>query len=277
VFFFDNALILLMKTNVFLKQVCNMKHFFKYILILLFLLKISSNALAQKEIATHSNAWTNYFGNHRLTDKWGIHSEYQWRRNDFYTHWQQSLLRFGIEYYLNAETTLTLGYGLIKTYPYGNQPINHDVLENRIWQQLNLKNKIGKVEIFHRYRFEQRFLDNWVVYNSLELEQTDDLFRQRFRYRFLMNLPINNDEMIDNTFFINFNNELFIGFGKGISTNIFDQNRLSSSIGWKMNKNINFQVGYLNQYIQKSDGLKQERNHTLITAFTYNLDFRKTN
>jgi hypothetical protein len=28
-----------------------------------------------------------YFGNHRLSDRWGLHTEYQWRRADLFNHW----------------------------------------------------------------------------------------------------------------------------------------------------------------------------------------------
>jgi len=35
------------------------------------------------------------------------------------------------------------------------------------------------------------------------------------------------------------------------------------------------QVGYMNQFVVKTDGLKMERNHTLWISTTYNLDFTK--
>jgi hypothetical protein len=38
---------------------------------------------------------------------------------------------------------------------------------------------------------------------------------------------------------------------------------------------MNLQVGYMNQFIEKSDGNHKEDNHTLQFAITYNLDFTK--
>jgi hypothetical protein len=66
-----------------------------------------------------------------------------------------------------------------------------------------------------------------------------------------------------------------MGFGNGIVKNILDQNRLYFALGYRVNKNFNAQLGYLNHRVIKSDGLRQENNHTLQTSLTYNLDFSK--
>jgi hypothetical protein len=88
-------------------------------------------------------------------------------------------------------------------------------------------------------------------------------------------VPLNTKTMQDKTLFLNVNNEIFLGFGKGIGKNVLDQNRFNLSLGWRFNTNFNIQIGYLNQYIIKIDGIKTERNHTLLTGITYNFDFSK--
>jgi len=74
---------------------------------------------------------------------------------------------------------------------------------------------------------------------------------------------------------MNVNDEVFLGFGQGIAKNILDQNRFICTLGYQFNKDFSFQLGYLNQFVIKADGLRIERNHTLWTALTYNLDFTK--
>jgi hypothetical protein len=101
------------------------------------------------------------------------------------------------------------------------------------------------------------------------------VFRQRARYRFLVTVPLNRKEMVNNTLFFSTYDEPFLGFGKGIGKNILDQNRLYFALGWRFNSNCNFQLGYMNQYVVKKDGIQVERNHTLQIGFTYNLDLRK--
>ena len=47
--------------------------------------------------------WYAYTGTFNINKKWGIHTEYQWRRDNIITDWQQSLLRTGINYKVNQK------------------------------------------------------------------------------------------------------------------------------------------------------------------------------
>lgn len=234
---------------------------------------------AQNEFSDQEHAWINYLGNHKISNKFSIHTEYQWRRAGGFQNWQQSLMRLGVDYTLNPNVSLTAGYAWIVNFPYGDQPVLTQYSENRIWQQLNLKGKIETkfrtFDIQHRYRLEQRFIENYFKNSSGNIEKGDNLFRKRVRYRAMVFIPLSKKTMKDKTLFLNLNNEIFLGFGKGIGKNILDQNRFNAAIGWRFNSNFNIQIGYLNQYIVKSDGIKVERNHTLLTGITYNLDFTK--
>jgi hypothetical protein len=230
---------------------------------------------AQKEIVSQQNAWVMYTGNHQLSNKWGVHTEYQWRRSDGFSQWQQSLLRIGVDYYAKSSLQLTAGYGWIKSFPYGQQPIPKAFNEHRIWEQAIIKSPIGRVDIQHRYRLEQRFLEDWMSdASNTNWTMNGYNVRQRLRYRLFAAVPLSRKEWSDNTLFLALYDEPFLGFGKGIGKNILDQNRLYFALGWRFNKDLNVQIGYLNQYIVKSDGVKAERNHTLQIGLTYNVDFR---
>jgi len=50
---------------------------------------------------------------------------------------------------------------------------------------------------------------------------------------------------------------------------------LNFALGWRFNKDFNVQVGYLNQFIEKADGIRNERNHTLLISTVYNFDLTK--
>jgi hypothetical protein len=246
------------------------------ILILICLLFLFDHSLhAQKEIAAQTHGWIMYFGNHRISEQWGIHSEYQWRRHDLFNIWQQSLMRLGVDYY-GENAQYTVGYGWIKSFEYGDQPIQHDYNEHRIWEQLILKNKVGRVEFNHRYRLEQRFLEQWKKNDTGDFYADGYVLRNRIRYRFLITIPLSRTEMKDQTLFLSIYDEPFLQFGKGIAKNILDQNRLYFALGWRFTKDFNIQLGYLNQYIVKTDAVKAERNHTLQVGVTCNLDFRKS-
>jgi len=242
---------------------------------LLILFLLNSSFFSQKEISTQNHAWLSYAGNHKISKKMSIHTEYQWRRNDGFKNWQQSLTRVGFDYLGSANYTASLVYGWIVTYPYGEQAIAHQFNEHRITEQFNTKSQHGRFELQHRYRLEQRFLENYIKNQDGSFTRGDNLFRQRVRYRAMVLVPLSRKEMLDNTLFLNINNELFLGFGKGIGKNILDQNRMNFALGWRFHKDFNIQAGYLNQFVVKADGIKMERNHTFLLSTVYNIDFTK--
>jgi hypothetical protein len=232
----------------------------KVFLIATLLLNITLNA--QKLIDDQLHGWVVYQGNHKLNSKFDLHTEYQWRRADGFNDWQQSLARVGLDYKLNPNCTISGGYGWIISYPYGSQPIAAQTNENRLWQQVNLKAQYGAIQIQHRYRLEQRFIDT--------------IFRQRIRYRAQCIIPLQKTYIAQGKgLFMNVNDEVFLGFGKGIGKNILDQNRFIAAVGYKFSPKMNIQMGYLNQFVIKSNGIQMERNHTLWTSVVYNLDFSK--
>ena len=235
----------------------------------------SSMIFAQKNISNQYHAWALYTGTHKITDKVNFMTEYQWRRADGFQHWQQSLLRLGIEYVINPKISVMVGYGWIKTFPYGTQPVLHDFNEHRVFEQVNLKDKLGRFELQHRYRIEQRFIEQYAKNSSGEVVQVDPVFRNRIRYRATVMVPLSRKEMTDNTLFLNVNDELFVGIGEGIAKNPIDQNRFIAALGWRFNALTNVQGGYLNQFVIKSNATDMERNHSLWVSMVYNLDFSK--
>ena len=92
----------------------------KKIIFLLSIVFITKLNFAQKEIVNQQHAWITYQGNHKLTSKIGLHTEYQWRRADYFQHWQQSLLRIGVDYHMHPNAFFTAGYGNIITFKYGD-------------------------------------------------------------------------------------------------------------------------------------------------------------
>lgn len=233
---------------------------------LVVLLGAASLVFGQKQIADQQNSWFMYFGNHRLSERLSVHTEYQWRREGLGKTWQQSLLRLGLDYHSDPANILSAGYGWIVSFPYGEQPISETFTEHRLWEQWISTHRAGRLYVNHRYRLEQRFLER----------PAEDryVFRQRIRYRLLLTYALGSRDLQDDQFFLAAYGEPFLGFGKGIGKNILDQNRLYLALGYRFNARSNIQIGYMNQYIVKPDGILQERNHNLQVGITHNLDLR---
>jgi hypothetical protein len=230
-----------------------------------------------RQTSHQSHSWLMFFGNHRLTDKWSLHTEYQWRRAEGIKDWQQSLARIGIDYRVKDNVIVSGGYGHIVTYPYGDFPVAATFIEHRAWEQLMLSHHSGRVIFQHRYRLEQRWLENMIKTPTQSYTRDGFLYSNRFRYKFTLTIPLNKAKISQGSVFTVLYDEPFLSFGKNIKYNIFDQNRLYAAVGYQLNSHANIQAGYLNQIILKPAGNKQEMNHTLQAALTWNLDLRKKN
>lgn len=231
--------------------------------------------LAQKTISDQDHGWIMFFGNHRLTNKFSLHTEYQWRRADGFSTWQQSLTRLGLDYKLADNLTVTAGYGYIVTWPYGDQPVAMKFHEHRLWQTLTLTQRAGRLYFNHRFRLEQRWVENVVTAAGVPPTVDGYLFKERIRYRFLVNVPITKKNLEPGVLFASVYDEPFLQFGHHFGANYLDQNRLYGALGYVVNSHCQVQAGYMLQTVIKNDGFRAERNHTLQLALTYNFDFRK--
>lgn len=178
--------------------------------------------------------WLLYFGNKKINSNWNWHHEVQYRNYDAVGDLEQLLLRTGIGYNLTENNNnVLLGYGFIHSQNYiENTDEKFNVNEHRIYQQFITKQKITRILIQHRYRFEQRFIE--------------DDFKLRFRYFLAFNIPLNEKEMLDKTFYLSAYNEVFLNS----KSNVFDRNRLYGGMGYKLNSKIRFEIGYMNQFFE---------------------------
>ena len=215
----------------------------------------------------NQNGWYMYFGDHKVSEKWGLHTELQIRRHNYLKDPQQLLIRTGVNYNLTDNAMFTLGYGFIETYPYGEFPAADDFLEHRIYEQLQLKGNLARVGLAHRYRLEQRWVQSPVT--------SDYTYLNRARYMLRATLPLIGTSTEAKEPYLAAYDEIFVGFGNNIQRNIFDQNRAYLALGYKISDAASVEVGYLNHIVQKASGNIFEHNHTLQVGLTYNIDFRK--
>ncbi len=242
----------------------------------------SLNSFAQNNrLNTNTNiGWYNYFGTFKLSKKIGVHTEYQFRRNKVITEWQQSLLRVGINYQLNPKIQLRLGYAWIETFPYGEYSINgmgKDFTEHRLFQMATITDKVSIVDLSHRFMLEQRWVGR---YSNMNLTKEDEFpLLNRFRYMIRAQLPLKGKEIKDKTPYVAFYDEVFIGFGKNVNANVFDQNRLGILLGYRFTKNVRIEGGFLNQTLQFGRQINQQNvfqsNSGLIVNANFNFDLIK--
>ena len=150
----------------------SMKRFSRFMLIMLVL---PLSLLSQHK---DTGNWLMYFGMNKLSDKFSIHTEVQYRNHTVApVNIEQLLLRTGLNYHFSEKAFITAGYAYIASHQFESEQTNPESKEHRIWQQFILTNNLGRVKFEHRYRIEQR----WV----------NSDFRNRFRYRLMLFVPLN--------------------------------------------------------------------------------------
>ncbi len=209
---------------------------------------------AQNRLSTNQTViWLNQFHTINIDKHWAVLAEYQWRRTDGLKNWQQSLLRGGIQYKFNNGLSVLAGYAWAETFPYGDYPpkASQAFPEHRIYQQVAWGDNIGRVILQHRGRLEQRFL------GVLDPTATDGRsitkwnYLNRVRYQLKVIVPISNATLADKTLYAAAFDEIFIGFGKNVNANIFDQNRVGAMLGYKLNKFFSVEMVGFNQTLQQ--------------------------
>ncbi len=211
-----------------------------------------SLGIAQQRISDNNNkGWYTILGTIKFAPKWSVHLEYQWRRDNYITNWQQSLLRTGINYQLHENVIVRLGYAWIETFPYGDYPINKfgkQFTEHRTYQVITTNQKIGRFDLSNRYMIEQRWL---ATYNNAGSTKPDNwTYLNRIRYMGRIQTALKGKTITDKTPYAAVYDEIMIGFGQNVGQNIFDQNRLGLLLGYRFNKQVRIEGGYFNQILQ---------------------------
>ena len=179
--------------------------------------------------------WLVYIGSKQLNEKWNLHHEVQYRNYDAIGDLEQLLLRSGLGYTFSNKSNLLLGYGYILSENYvGNSNDKVAVNEHRIFQQFITKQRLGKLGLQHRYRFEQRFVESD--------------YKMRFRYFLGLSYPLCSFGDSGKQLYASAYNEIFLN----TKTSVFDRNRVYGGLGYKFSKKVKVELGYMNQFFENS-------------------------
>lgn len=243
--------------------------------ILLILSLLSWQALQaqnSRQTVEEEQVWFAYFNQTRLTDKWGIWFDAHFRTTEhFIKEPSKAIGRLGLMYYLNDDLKFTNAYAFINHFPEeGHAHVSQP--EHRIWHQLQLHSKYGKVRTMQWLRLEERFRRN--IKNDNELAD-GYRFDWRIRANFLLNIPLSKKGIVPHSFSAVVNDEIFVNLSKNNVYNIFDQNRFFVGLAYNFNTHSNLQFGYMNVYQQLASGNKYKNINSLRVFFFQNLDLRK--
>jgi hypothetical protein len=209
----------------------------------------------------------------KLHKKITVGNELHIRRDDWSMKPLQILERPYLTYHANQNLDLTVGGSYYRIYSAEPIPTDYDFNEFHFWEQVTLKHQMGeKVKIAHRYRIEQRFIDHMSFDStSATWVKTGTDFKNRFRYRMLVNFPIykiNDQQKI----YSNLYNELWMSMTNYLFFSGFLRNRLYAGVGWQYNKQGSVELAFMNQFDAVSGGRYLSRNIIMLTL-NYSFDF----
>lgn len=219
----------------------------KLILSTVFLLGIIGKLFAQTQY--QNSGWFMFVNNTKFNEKWGLQFDAQVRSADDWDHVRNTLIRPALQYFINKDHNVALGYLWQTTQNQVEGTSNTFLHEHRIFEQYIFNHKLSSIFASHRVRVEQRFIER----------TNGDVFAQRFRYFFRLIQPLQKTAAtFDQGAFVALQNEVFLNFQNKdrINKSVFDQNRLYLAGGYRFSKKVDLEIGYMNQAV------KNTTNHT---------------
>ena len=206
-------------------------------------------AIVQQSVG-QTNTLGNWFtlnGKYQLSEKGTLFNNSSYRTYEVVHNTQQFITHTGYQYAPIKKLKLSAAYAYAVNSPVNKPEGYAKSHENRIWEQIAYESTIGRLKIENRARFEQRFVE----------KRDLTTYTNRYRYRVGATLPINNKTVTDKTFFIISNYELFYTKGE----KLFDVTRFDAYVGYRFNKTITLQSGYL---VNSKLAQKDQRINTVL-------------
>jgi hypothetical protein len=167
--------------------------------------------------------------------KWQFQNDIQYRSFNYGSDLEQLMQRGGIGYNITDKNNNILqGYAFIRSGEIGtkNQSDEDLLYELRFYQHFITNQLFGRFYITHRYRLEERFLQ--------------EQFKVRFRYFLNIKFTFSESELQNRTLYAALYNEIFINGQE----NIFDRNRLYGALGFAFTPSTRVEIGAMSQIYQ---------------------------
>lgn len=221
--------------------------------------------------------WLGTYLNARISEKFFWAGELHFRTEGFEDtpylgRMGQIYNRHGIKYVHSKKFSATVGGVLRLNFSPspGNPDFNNLVLEPRLWHEYVFALPLGRAMVYHRIRIEHR----WSKSNRINDENY--IFRNRWRYKFYMKIPLNSQKLEPGTFYFSPDIELIMQSGKPVVDSPFEDLRLYPIVGYVLNPRVGFSMGMMYSMGQNLDFGYNYRSRWVFRANCYlSLDFRK--
>lgn len=225
-----------------------------------------------------TGVWNGVYLKVRLSKHFGYYAEHHLRLrnrpnqlNSFIGNPGKNYNRLGLHFFPSENIELVGGPALILNFSpdFSDSNFRKMVPEMRLWWQLLLKSPaMGRVKIYHQFRFENR----WRRGNQYGASYK---YTTRYRYKFSAYVPINKKKIEPGVFYFSPSVEIFLQSGKSIVYNPLEDLRVYSGFGYVLNQNFSFFAGYMWTYGQRPSGFEYGKTDILRFNLLIGLDTRK--
>jgi hypothetical protein len=216
----------------------------RFSLLLSCLMLITNLAMAQ----IGNGGWLNLTHTQKLSSKFDLLTDFQFRSSNNFDYLGTLLLRGALSYNFNKQHSLALGYGNITDWEMVNEA-KVSTNEHRIFEQYLYKKQVENLRLNFRGRLEQRF------------RGADAVFSQRLRLQIGALIPLIANKEFTKGMYSVLNSEIMFNVQNKdkVNNSFFDQHRPYVAFGYRFNKNIDTELGYLRWQQRKTSG-DQERD-----------------
>lgn len=220
--------------------------------------------------------WINTYGNIRLTDRlfWIAQTHFRFQQTEqtpFAGQVAQVYNRHAISYLYSKYFRASLG-GVLRVNFNTNEveALEHRAVpEWRIWHEYQFAQPLSRLMLYHRIRLEHRWSKGFS-------EQSEYIFRNRWRYMFRMKIPLNSSKLSTGTVYLAPEAELIMQSGKLVVNSPMEDLRLHTSLGYIVNPRLTVASGLMYSMGQELiDGGVYKQKWTLRFHMYYTPDFRK--
>jgi hypothetical protein len=219
--------------------------------------------------------WLGFYGNFRLSEKffWDAQMHYRRTQHDgipYVGRMAQLYNRHALKYLVNRNLSIALG-GVLRldfTPDPGNENLEPFIPEPRIWHEYLFAMPFGRAMVYHRVRIEHR----WSTTHQFD---SDWIFRNRWRYKFYMSIPLNKPGLVPGAFFLTPDVEIIMQSGDPIIANPMEDLRINPSIGYIANPRVKYTAGMMYTMSQLGSGYDYRSRWVLRLNVYLSLDFRR--
>jgi hypothetical protein len=220
------------------------------------------SANGQAKTSHDQQVWVGYMTSSRVSENYSLWNDVHIVPEAF------AIIRTGVTRSVMNNAGITTGYAFL-LLPAGaeNKLQRH---EHRPWAQFQVSLPSGsRWTMTQRVRYDARFKQR------VKDGEVTEGYGFNHRVRFLFSLRRNLGPSVENRAqpYVVASNEVLLNFGKEITYNTFDQNRLSISFGLQKNQ-TQYQVGFMNRFVQTGPS-RYTLNYTFVVWVIQKFDLRK--